>query len=558
MGIQNFQPFIKKVYAKACNKYWMGVEYDNLYIDLNHVLHHVCYLSTSKEDLLNRCKDYLRGIIVSLAPTKRVILVADGPAPLAKMVLQRKRRLDSVKQLDGDIDLEKNLNLNLTPGTEFMMNLGKSLEGFINYVKERHDVEVIALITDADEGEIKIRHYLQKLERKFPDETHIVYSGDSDMILLLFTCEDLENVYQALSKDVIIHYGTLYKIHVKEYGETDTAKLDFVFVNLMMGNDYLPKVSFLKIENLWNAYKIVAQGRQCGLVKCDKSIMSVDSIFLHDLLYIATKKTPPHLLRKFKLSDIADGSYQGYVNGLYWCFGMYTTGNCSNYKYIYEYRSSPHINGVILTVMSNDTYKILHTKAIDSDLYGILLIPEKAKKLLSKEQNLIAEQLASIHPIIYEEGRCKICKKTSKIMSKLNIEYKKFRPKSKSKSKSKSKFKSKSKSKFSVENTDAESEVDELPTDDNISEADNPENTEKKKELSKKIAKMNKKISAHKETHEKLSITQIEEIAQSFSKIRTDVRETLSQEKNDSDNEGHIEKYVPNARKLNIMKKKLF
>lgn len=511
MGVTNFQPYIKKVYKKACQKKF-DVTYDNLYIDLNHVLHHVCYLSKDKDDLLARFRDYLKGIIVMIKPKKRVILAADGAAPLAKMILQRKRRLDSIKALEGDLDPKKNLNLNLTPGTEFMMKLERALAGFVKYVKEKFSVEVSTLITDADEGEIKIKHQLQKIQKKNPTETHAVYSGDSDVILILFTCEDLSKIYQMINKDMIIHFGTMYDEHVAKFGSTENAKNDFVFINLMMGNDYLPKVSFLKLESVWDAYKIVGRNRPKGMVSRIDTNVAIDPIFIHDLLYIACKGVARHMLQRFKLTDLTDGSYTNYVQGLYWCFGMYTTGNCSNYRYIYEHITSPHVVGAMLSLMRYNTYQITSTSSIDVDLYGILLIPEKAKSLLSKEQNLIAEKLAKKHPIIYEEGRCDKCKNYSKLLSKLNKEYKLY-------------------------DSDSDERFD----------------------VSKRIGKLQKQFATHKDTHEKLTIDTIDAISKNFVKIREELRETMSLESEqdaESDKE-LVEVYKPGKR-TTVLKKKLF
>jgi hypothetical protein len=511
MGIAKFQTYIKNVYSNSCKKNWPGIAYDNLYIDLNCVLHHVCYLAKDSNDLLNRFRDYLRKIIVATKPKKRIYMAADGPAPMAKMMLQRKRRLDSVKILDNDIDLKKNLNLSLTPGTDFMMKLENELVGFITYIKQKLNVDVITSITDADEGEIKIRCQIQKFQKRYPNETHLVYSSDSDMILLLFTCDDLSKIYQIIGKDIIIHFGTLLIQHREKFGKTDSDKFDFVFINLMMGNDYIPKVSFLKLENVWDAYKIVANNRPKGLVSFHESVMKIDQIFIHDLLYIATKFSPGHLLKRFQPTDLSDSSYINYVQGLYWCFAMYTTGNCSDYRYIYDHQSSPHVWGAMWTIMFNNTYTITKTSSIDVDLYGILLIPEKAKTLLSREQNLIANKLVKIHPIIYEEERCVKCKQLCKLLNNLHSQSKAY-------------------------------------------DSDSNE----KYELSKRIGKLGKTFGTHREIHEKLSADKIDTISKSFTKIREKLRETVSLDDSDDSNDNKISTPYRPIRKTNMPKKRIF
>ena len=396
MGIHNFQPYIKKEYPESWkNKF--NVTYDNLYIDLNYILHNVCYLSKDKNDLLERFKDYLRGIIVRFNPKKRLILVGDGVAPLAKMILQRKRRI--AKNND-----EENLSLNLTTGTQFMMELESSLYGFIQYIKEKYKIEVLTYITDTDEGEIKIRKHLDRIHESCPNDTHIVYSGDSDMILILFTCANISNIYLALDKNNIIHLGKLYDIHIEKYGNIVNAKNDFVFINLMLGNDYIPKIAYVKINTLWDSYKIVSKNRNSGLVSYSNNTVSIDPIFIHDLLYITSKQILPHFLKRFKLSDIKNKLYSNYIEGINWCFSMYVNGKCSDYRYIYQYKS-PHITGMMLSLIRYNTYIVKHSLAIDIELYGILLIPARSNYLLSSNQLMIIDQLIKKHPIIYNEEK---------------------------------------------------------------------------------------------------------------------------------------------------------
>lgn len=531
MGVTNFQPYIKKVYAKACKKTF-NVEYDNLYIELNHVLHRVCYLSKDTNDLLAKCRDYLNGIILTVKPKKRLILAADGAAPLAKMLLQRKRRSDSVKTLEeNEFNSNKTLSLNLTPGTNFMMNLEESLEGLVEYVKNKFHIEVTCLITDSNEGEIKIKHHINKLQRKNPTDTHIVYSADSDVILILFTCDDLSKIYQIINNNTIIHFGTLYDEHIEKFGFTKNVKNDFVFINLMMGNDYLPKVASFKLEAVWDAYKLIGRNRPNGMISIDKDIakdITLDPIFIHDLLYISCKNMTTRA-KHFEISELHDDLYDKYVEGIYWCFGMYVTGKCSNYQYIYDHKKGPHITGVMLSLIYHNKIQLTSTPAIDIDLYGILLIPEKAQSLLSKEQIMISQKLVKKNPVIYEENRCDKCKNYIKHISKLNKECKLY-------------------------DSDSNERFD----------------------ASKRLGKLRKEYTCHKDTHETLTIDMISVISKNFLKIRETLRDTQDlgsdsgsdfnsdsgsgseSAKKHKGNKKVIELYNPNAKRENVFKKKLF
>jgi hypothetical protein len=538
MGIKDFQPYIKKTYPDACSLTFTK-HCDNLYVDLNWVLHHVCYTSTSVEDMLDRLRDYLRVLVAGTKPKKRLILAADGPAPLAKMILQRKRRLESIKTLNDEeaIDLDKKLNLYLSPGTEFMSRLEKSLEGFYTYIKKTYSIDILTYIIDADEGELKIKYHLQKIQKKNPTETHVVYSGDSDMILLLFTCSDLSKIYQIVNKNLTIDFGKLYCTHIKKFGTTENTKNDFVLINLLMGNDYLPKVVGINIDSLWKAYGELTSIYPFGLIKYENMKLTVDQLFFHDLLYIVGKNVKKYVMDRFSISDLRLPLYDDYVQGLFWCFGVYVTGVCCDYRYMYDYTASPHIIGAMMCILHQNTYTIVKSVSIDTDLYGILLIPEKAKSLLSKEQNMIAERLAIVHPLIYEEERCVKCKNYSKKLLKLNEIYKTFKRKN-----------------------------DDI-SDDDISDDDNKssdcstngsnDNNNEQTILKKRITNLSKEFNVHREKHALLSKERVENITKDFVKIRDELRETMSlYDNNDSDIE--CKKYVPHSKQSSLLKKKLF
>lgn len=579
MGITNFQKETKKTYSDAHKDKWLE-SYDNLYIDLNFVLHHVCYLSKNIPDLLARFRDYLMGIIVQTNPKKRIILAADGPAPLAKLILQRKRRQDMVKLLETDVDLSKNLNLNLSPGTEFMTNIEKSLEGFIKYVKTKYNVEVITLITDSDEGEIKIKHSLQKIQLKNPSDTHIVYSGDSDVILLLFACEDLTKIYQNFGKNVILSLGKLFDIHVEKFcGVIDmnnndyeikkrNIKNDFVFINFLMGNDYFPKVQFIKLETLWSAYaKIFKLRKKCLITLNNNNQIIIDPIFFHDLMFYTSTKIKPCYLNKFQMSDLKHKFYEDYVTGLFWCFNMYISGKCTNYRYIYDHDQSPHITGLMLTVINHCTYDITKFHSIDVDLYGILLIPEKAKKLLSKEQSLIAELLVEKFPILYEEERCNICKKHNITIGKLNEELKKLSKKddlcSESQDQGQDQDQDKDQDKDQYQDQDQDQDLDQENEEKGrrkvkkVKPQEPDENIEEKKKI-KSILNHNKNVmKKHKETHQILTYDTIEQIGTCFNKIRDDLRDTIDLDAGYQSDES-TKSYKPFLANTISYKKKLF
>ena len=379
MGILNFIPYIRNTYMSSYKSSY-NITYDNVYIDINYILHNVCYYSTDKKDLLQKFKDYIYTILIEIKPTKRIFLCADGSAPYAKRALQQKRRVNKTE-----------LNMHLSAGTHFMMALENELYGFIMYIKTKFNIDVITNIIEEGEGEIKIKFNVMQYQKMFPMETHMIYSGDSDMILLLFTCADLSKIYHTIAKDMIISYGELYNTHCELYGP---SKLDFVFINILCGNDYLPKICIIKIENVWNAYKELISDYPNGLVS---DTIIIDGIFMYELISLATKNSPIKKLNAYTVDDVYNPIYKNYVDGLYWCVDMYYNGQCTNYNYAYTHTIKPHIYGIMWYIMSNNTYiKQIHGP-IPTKLYGIMY---HKYDCLSEQQKTIADELKKKYDIL--------------------------------------------------------------------------------------------------------------------------------------------------------------
>jgi len=422
MGIANFQKFTKSVYGGAYRNIWKR-SYDNIYFDLNHILHHVGYVANSRQNIYSRLKDYLVNILRSTYPTKRVILTADGPAPLAKLLVQRKRRLQMIRGMSEDQEIESTSSLNFTPGSDFMMMMMKELEDLVQYLITQYNVEVILNLTDPNEGEIKIKSKILEYSKECPTDTHLISSGDSDMILLLASCERVDGLYMILSKDDTISIGEMMRLHREKYGGTATTGDDFMFINLLMGNDYTPKLGLIKMENIWESYKKICDCYPDGMVQTDGDNVTIDPMFFHDLIYWTINKSPKHL-QFLDFKEIDQPVYDSYIEGLVWCFGMYRSGICKCYQYIYCNENSPNPWGVVFNIMVKNVHKLRTTKPIDSNVYGLLLIPEKASNLLDRSKKQTLLKVVEKFPIIYEEEKCAECAENYKLSQDLSFRQK--------------------------------------------------------------------------------------------------------------------------------------
>uniref|UniRef100_A0A8D8TWE9 5'-3' exoribonuclease n=1 Tax=Cacopsylla melanoneura TaxID=428564 RepID=A0A8D8TWE9_9HEMI len=268
-----------------------GVEFDNLYLDMNGIIHPCTHpedkpAPKDEDEMMVAIFECIDRLFRIVRPRKLLYMAIDGVAPRAKMNQQRSRRFRASKETaekiaevnkirekllaDGCIlppEKEKGSHFDsncITPGTPFMARLSACLH---YYVHERLNNDpgwkgIKVILSDANvpgEGEHKIMDYIRK-QRAQPDHDpntqHCLCGADADLIMLgLATHEPNFTIIreefkpnQARPCDVCGQMGH----EMKECVGLDVApnpdsvvtfgsEVEFIFVRLSVLREYLEK-----------------------------------------------------------------------------------------------------------------------------------------------------------------------------------------------------------------------------------------------------------------------------------------------------------------------------
>ena len=261
MGIPRFAYFISNRYPliiKKIREEYDVPEIDNLYLDINGIIHNVshnyyCDASqineTTKKIYFDVC-EVIKGIMHLIKPKRLLMISADGVAPRAKMNQQRIRRfrkeLDSLKnqelgetqkKINEDIAEEEKIIFDsnaISAGTKFMFNLTTYMKEYIinekKTNKEWSNIEVILTGSDVPgEGEHKILEYIRnyKSSNKYhPYTKHCIYGLDADLIMLSLISHE--------TNFIILREDT-FKIRKKE--KMEKKGIEVINTNKKFNND---------------------------------------------------------------------------------------------------------------------------------------------------------------------------------------------------------------------------------------------------------------------------------------------------------------------------------
>ena len=430
---------------------------DRLFLDFNSIIHNSANAVVQKNPLapyerlerlvINEVLEQVVKLINIVRPRKLLYIGIDGSCPRAKMTQQRKRRFISAWRNEKLQSFRKAHNLSntqwdsniITPGTDFMKALDQELKEFVVKNDKKLGFSIDLSPSSAPgEGEHKIMQYI-KANDSMDD---VIYGLDADLIMLSMISPNANKIMLLREKpefnvSTTIKYNDSHLLlDIKKLRENMLITYDlprdwdidefcneYVMLCSLLGNDFIPPISYLKIKDngidlLINAYKKIKETLNESLVTNDGVNYMFLLMLLKDLsktedqhmkeccdLYYQKRYKPPHAnkqsidlliseidcyptLNKFK--HVIDPSQNGwrihyywhlfftrnssevveicnnYIQGIVWIYNYYFKNN-SYYSWYYKYCYSPTLLDLVNVLSSCKIDELEASVASDPD-----------------------------------------------------------------------------------------------------------------------------------------------------------------------------------------------
>ncbi|KAJ3194760.1 5'-3' exoribonuclease 2 [Irineochytrium annulatum] len=262
-----------------------GVEFDNLYLDMNGIIHPCCHpedkpAPSTEDEMMVEIFKYIDRILGMIRPRKVLYMAIEAYEKAMEEEKIRKEweaRGEKLPEKEQKETFDSNC---ITPGTPFMANLAVALR---YYISDRLNSDpawrnVKVLLSDASvpgEGEHKIMDYIRR-QRSCPEydpnTSHVLYGLDADLIMLALATH--EPHFKILREDVFANQNNnkgcficgqtdhqaaactgKKKEKTGQYDEKGTyVEKPFVFLHVSVLREYLE--AELKEENLPFAWDV--------------------------------------------------------------------------------------------------------------------------------------------------------------------------------------------------------------------------------------------------------------------------------------------------------------
>nr|ACD54753.1 5-3 exoribonuclease 2 isoform 9-like protein [Adineta vaga] len=211
----------------------------------------------SEDEIIQGVFEYIDEIFSIIHPRNLIYMSIDGVAPKAKMHQERVSLYNYAKKHSSDN--EQFTKCDIKPGTMFMSKLSDKLR---SYIHDRMNSipawkSIIVILSDANvpgEGEHKTMDFIRSQKFSNSNTNHVLFSGDSDMVLLGLTMpSDNVRIMRRKTNKIEVYTFRDLKLLREEIknefiGDLKSIIDDWIFLCLLAGNDFLPNLPSIEFN----------------------------------------------------------------------------------------------------------------------------------------------------------------------------------------------------------------------------------------------------------------------------------------------------------------------
>lgn len=290
--------------------------YEGVYVDCNYLLHYFIYNCKNDDDLYQKTYGYFKYLFETIDISKQIHLIFDGKHPHHLQQANPKKQTQEQRakyKKESDAYDKQPIAPKTKIVTTFKNHLVESINSFKKIYKKHFEIVINDDSID-DEADFKILNAIYESDFK----NSCIISRDSDMILIAYSlmCKKKINI------DILSSLRPIMFIDINELNKG--YNLDYVLIVLLLGNDYLPKLSNIDYDTIINNYNRYLKHKNPPIISDNK--VNYDN-FINYLTYIILNKKV-----KLNFKNIDWLRFEKYYNNILWCLKIYKViDNDKNY-----------------------------------------------------------------------------------------------------------------------------------------------------------------------------------------------------------------------------------
>jgi len=290
-------------------------KFDNVLIDCNYIIHLLIYKCFNDDDFKLKIKKYTDYLLKNVVIKKNIILIFDG---IFDGDVKENPKLFKNRIYKSHVDYQSQP---IRPKSDIVKFFKNTFISCINTNKLLLLSSFKIIVNDdylKGEADLKIMDMLVE----YKENDNCIISKDSDIILIASSCI----LKYDINIDIIINPNkmdyVIFNPLITKY------KQDYILIILLLGNDYLPKISNIKYNLLLECYDKYINHNPPIIENNQLN----DNNFREYFLYMINTINNNNGKLKFSLENLNKKKFNIYINNLKWCLSLY---NIIEYNTIY-------------------------------------------------------------------------------------------------------------------------------------------------------------------------------------------------------------------------------